>query len=62
MQHRLKSPPRPTEAEIISAEFLDELLAAADNAIAAFHLRFGREPFTALATDLESIRLRGAHS
>jgi hypothetical protein len=73
MQHHLKSSARPAWARIIAAKFLDELLAATDDAIAAFHLRFGGEAFTPLAAkkmcsadaylaaDLESNRIRGVY-
>jgi hypothetical protein len=61
MQQRLKSPPRSAGAGIVSAKFLNEVLATAHNPIATFYLRFGRESFTPLTTDLESIRIRGAY-
>jgi hypothetical protein len=44
---------RATRARIVPAEFLDQFLVAADDTLAAFDLRFGWEPFTALAGALE---------
>jgi hypothetical protein len=38
---------------VVAAEFFDQFLEAADDADAAFDLRFGWEPFTALAGALE---------
>jgi hypothetical protein len=61
MQHRLKSPARPTRARIIPSELLDELLTAMHDAIAALDVRLGWEPLTPFATDLESTRIRDAH-
>ena len=44
---------RAARARIVPAEFLDEFLEPADDANAAFDLRLGWEPFTALAGALE---------
>lgn len=49
----LELPVRAARARVIAPEFLDQFLEAADDALAAFDLRFGWEPFTALAGALE---------
>lgn len=45
----LELPIQTARARIVAPEFLDQFLEAAVDAHAAFHLRFGWEPFTALA-------------
>jgi hypothetical protein len=55
----LKQPPGAAGAEIIAAEYFDQLFVAVDDAIAAFDGRLGREAFASLAHDLKSkVRFR----
>jgi hypothetical protein len=44
---------RSAWAGIVAPELLDQLLVAMDDPLATLDLRFGREPFTALARALE---------
>ncbi|EDY19981.1 hypothetical protein CfE428DRAFT_2570 [Chthoniobacter flavus Ellin428] len=53
MQQFLKPASRTARAGVVTTEFLPQFLVAMDDAEAAFDLRFGWEPFTALAGALE---------
>jgi hypothetical protein len=53
MQHFLKTPPGSAGAEIVAAEFFEELLVAVDDAVAALHARFGGVALPALAARLK---------
>src|SRR5688572_2634646 len=54
MQHRLKATSGTARTEVLPPEFLHQLPVAVDDAIAAFHARFGRIPAPALARALKS--------
>ena len=49
----LELPIRAARARIVAPELFDQFLVAADDLHAALDLRFGWEPFTALAGALE---------
>ncbi len=54
MQQRLKAAARATGAGIVTSQFLDKLLVAVDDALAAFHVGLGREAPAAFACALKS--------
>jgi hypothetical protein len=54
MQQRLKSAAGSARTWIISTEFLYEFFPTTHDAIATFHMRFGRKALSTFATDLES--------
>jgi hypothetical protein len=54
MQHALKSPSGATWAQVVAAEFLDELDIAMDKPLAALDVGFGWVGDSPLTGDLES--------
>jgi hypothetical protein len=54
MQHFLKTPRGAARAEVVSAEFLEQLLFAVDNANAALDARLARIAFAAFAAHFKS--------
>jgi hypothetical protein len=52
-QQARKFPAGTARAEVVPAELLEQLLVAVDDAVAALHLRFGRESFATLTGDFE---------
>jgi hypothetical protein len=58
MQQFLKSARRAAWTQVVAAELLVELFVDVNDAVAALHVRFGREPAAALTRALESRRRR----
>jgi hypothetical protein len=53
-QQRLKPAAGSTDTGIVAAELFQQFFVAVDDAIAALHVRFGRETAPALTASLES--------
>jgi hypothetical protein len=54
MQHFLKTPPGAAGAEVVAAEFLEQLFVAVDDPLAAFDARLGRVALAAFAAHFKS--------
>jgi hypothetical protein len=57
MQQCLKQSPGPARAGVVAAEFLDQLLLPAHDAVATLDAGLRREALAALARDFESKRV-----
>jgi len=65
-QHRLKLPPGSARTQVVPSQLFDQFFFSVNYAVAALHVRFGRESLPALTASFKSdrsqIRLYGACS